>query len=81
MNPKANVPLGTGHGEGPQRDVAGTEQIRKQKRSEKRDRLHYKFEPKASSRPSPSFTTNSREFHGMLARPRVNSTPCAAYSA
>ena len=40
----------------------------------------YRFAPKASRRPSQSFTTNSREFHGMLASPRVNSTPTAAYS-
>ena len=37
--------------------------------------------PKASRRPSQSFRTNSREFHGMLATSRVNSTPRAAYSA
>jgi len=41
----------------------------------------YRFAPKASRRPSQSFTTNSRECHGMLASPRVNSTPWAAYSA
>src|SRR4051812_7498552 len=42
---------------------------------------HYKFEPKASRRPSQSLTTNSRECHGMLASSRANSTPLAAYSA
>jgi hypothetical protein len=41
----------------------------------------YRCAPKASRRPSQSFTTNSREFHGMLAIPRANSTPRAAYSA
>src|SRR5258708_10931036 len=41
----------------------------------------YKFAPKASRRPSQSFTTNSRERHGVFASPRVNSTPLAAYSA
>ena len=40
-----------------------------------------KFEPKASRRPSQSFTTNSRECHGMLPSSRVNSTPLAVYSA
>jgi hypothetical protein len=44
-------------------------------------KLDYKFAPKANRRPSQSFTTNSRECHGMLAGPRVNSTPRAAYSA
>jgi hypothetical protein len=39
------------------------------------------FAPKATSRPSQSLTTNSREFHGVLARARVNSTPRGAYSA
>src|SRR5579871_5372526 len=37
--------------------------------------------PNASSRPSQSFTTNSREFHGISPSPRTNSTPFAAYSA
>jgi hypothetical protein len=41
----------------------------------------YKSEPKASRRPSQSFTTNSRVCHGVLASSRVNSTPLAAYSA
>ena len=41
----------------------------------------YRFAPKASNRPSQSFTTNSREFQGMLPSPRTNSTPRAAYSA
>src|SRR5260370_38603359 len=41
----------------------------------------YRFAPKASRRPSQSFTTNSRLCHGMLPSPRVNSTPWAAYSA
>ena len=41
----------------------------------------YKLAPKATKRPSQSFTTNSREFHGMLPSSRVNSTPRAAYSA
>jgi hypothetical protein len=41
----------------------------------------YRFAPKASRRPSQSFTTNSRQCHGMLPSPRVNSTPWAAYSA
>jgi phosphoenolpyruvate phosphomutase-like protein len=36
---------------------------------------NYKFAPKASRRPSQSFTTNSRECHGVLASPRLNSTP------
>ncbi len=40
----------------------------------------YRFAPKASRRPSQSFTTNSRVCHGMLPSPRVNSTPWAAYS-
>src|SRR5208283_3810249 len=35
----------------------------------------YKFEPKASKRPSQSFTTNSRECHGVLASSRTNSKP------
>ncbi len=42
---------------------------------------HYKFDPKASKRPSQSFTTNSRDCHGVLASSRTNSTPLAAYSA
>src|SRR4029077_5155174 len=48
---------------------------------------HYKtegdcrFAPKASRRPSQSFTTNSRLCHVMLPSPRANSTPWAAYSA
>src|SRR5438046_6303005 len=42
-------------------------------------KLDYKFAPEASRRASHSFTTNSRECHGMLASPRVNSTPPAAY--
>jgi hypothetical protein len=37
--------------------------------------------PKASRRPSQSFTTNSRESQGVLSRPRVNATPQAPYSA
>ena len=41
----------------------------------------YKFAPKASRRPSQSFTTNSRECQGVLPSSRVNSTPRAAYSA
>ncbi len=41
----------------------------------------YRFAPKASRRPSQSFTTNSRLCQGMLPSPRVNSTPWAAYSA
>jgi len=41
----------------------------------------YRFAPKASRRPSQSFTTNSRECHGVLPSPRVNSTPWPAYSA
>lgn len=41
----------------------------------------YRFAPKASRRPSQSFTTNSRLCHGTLPSPRVNSTPWAAYSA
>src|SRR6266481_9894571 len=41
----------------------------------------YRFAPKASRRPSQSFTTNSRQCQGMLPSPRVNSTPWAAYSA
>src|SRR5437660_8433341 len=44
-------------------------------------KLDYKFAPKASRRPSQSFTTNSRECHGVFASARVNSTPRAAYSA
>jgi hypothetical protein len=43
-------------------------------------RQDYKFAPKASCRPSRSFTTNSRECHGMLASPSANSTPRAALS-
>jgi hypothetical protein len=39
------------------------------------------FAPKASRRPSQSFTTNSRERQGVLASARVNSTPRLAYSA
>ena len=34
--------------------------------------MAYKLEPKTSRRPSQSFTTNSRECHGMLASSRVN---------
>jgi hypothetical protein len=41
----------------------------------------YRFAPKASRRPSQSFTTNSRQCHGMLPSRRVNSAPWAAYSA
>lgn len=41
----------------------------------------YRFAPKANRRPSQSFTTNARECHGVLASPRVNSIPWAAYSA
>jgi hypothetical protein len=41
----------------------------------------YRFAPKASKRPSQSFTTNSRQCQGMLPSPRVNSTPWAEYSA
>ncbi len=48
---------------------------------EPRKEANHMFAPKASRRPSQSFTTNSREFHGMSAGPRVNSTPLAAYSA
>jgi len=47
-------------------------------------RIHYgkdKFAPKASRRPSQSFTANSRVCQGVLPSPRVNSTPRAAYSA
>ncbi len=39
------------------------------------------FAPKASRRPSQSFTTNSREPQGVSPRPRVNSTPRLANSA
>ena len=39
------------------------------------------FAPKASRRPSQSFTTNSRECQGVLERPRVNSTLRVANSA
>ena len=41
----------------------------------------YKFAPKASRRPSQSFTTNSRGCQGVFASPRANSTPRASYSA
>ena len=41
----------------------------------------YRFAPKASRRPSQSFTTNSRQCHAMLPSPRANATPWAAYSA
>ena len=41
----------------------------------------YKFAPNTINRPSQSFTTNSREFHGILPIPRANSTPRAEYSA
>ena len=41
----------------------------------------YKLAPKASRRPSQSFTTNSRQCHGISLSSRVNSTPWAAYSA
>jgi hypothetical protein len=44
------------------------------------NRENYGFAPKARRRPSQSFTTNSRDFHGMLATCRVNSTPRATYS-
>lgn len=37
--------------------------------------------PNASRRPSPSLTTNSRQFQGVSPSSRVNSTPRAAYSA
>src|SRR6266436_2371867 len=37
----------------------------------------YRFAPKASRRPSQSFTTNSRQCQGMLPSPRVNSRPWA----
>src|SRR5271170_5761528 len=47
----------------------------------RRQKRTYKFEPKASRRPSQSFTTNSRECQGMFPSSRVNSTPLAAYSA
>ena len=52
--------------------------------SRPRKTRHYgeaKFAPKASSRPSQSFTANSRVCQGVLSSPRVNSTPRAAYSA
>jgi hypothetical protein len=39
------------------------------------------FAPKASRRPSQSFTTNSRERQDVSASARVNSTPRLAYSA
>jgi hypothetical protein len=42
---------------------------------------HYKFEPKANSRPSQSLTTNSRPPHGMSPSSRAISTPLPAYSA
>src|SRR5262249_10264366 len=42
---------------------------------------YFRFAPKASRRPSQSFTTNSRECQGVFARPRVNSTPRVANSA
>jgi hypothetical protein len=48
---------------------------------QKGDGRDYRFAPKASRRPSQSFTANSRMCHGVLASPRLNSTPWAAYSA
>src|SRR5216684_3540425 len=48
---------------------------------QRKDGRSYRFAPKASRRPSQSFTTNSRLCQGMLPSPGVNSTPWAAYSA
>ena len=45
------------------------------------EKSSYKFAPKASSRPSQSFTTNSRVCHGVSPSSRANSTPLTAYSA
>ena len=42
--------------------------------------MGYRFAPNASRRPSQSFTTNSRQRHGMLPSPRTNSTPRDEYS-
>jgi len=61
--------------------LATQPQARIQRKNKFCSKLDYNLAPKANRRPSQSFTTNSRDSHGMLAMPRVNSTPRAAYSA
>src|SRR5687768_13374406 len=50
-------------------------------RGSPRRRAYSGLAPKASKRPSQSFTTNSRDCHSVFASPRVNSTPRATNSA